>query len=225
MGAEMTATERREAATEMAAALKEAVQPQQVRLGVYRVAWQMAELLTMAAAAETQEESDAAQQALAQYITWMEVEKVDDIARVIHHVQSLVGTSSSRGLIDQEIDRLRTLKARHEAFLSGLKQTVMQVMETAGVKKLVSPHNQIRIQNSPPSVVIDDPPALPDAYRTVTIHVDRELWDCIRGESGLARGLGIPAQDIAVRRVADSLKAGVDVPGAHLHQGAHLRVA
>ena len=197
------------------------------RLGIYQVAWQMSELVQMAATAETEEDFAAAQKALAEYVKFAEVQRVDDVAAVIKYLTALVGNTTNCGIIDQEIDRLRSVKAEHERALAYIKDLVRQVMEMGGVRRVDSGRNKIRIQaNSQPSVVIDDAAAVPDQYIDTTITMRLEDWKaCQVLLADASIFIKKQEQDFSRSRIAAAIESGQSVPGAHLERGEHLRVA
>jgi len=96
-----------------------------------------------------------------------------------------------------------------------LKEYVRGSMEAAGVKKLDTEHFGVWRQNSAPSVVIDDETKLPADYLYGQIEKPwKELSSWERDAAKLR---------IDKKAMADALKSGKEIPGAHLHQGEHLR--
>jgi hypothetical protein len=83
-----------------------------------------------------------------------------------------------------------------------VKAYIKLAMETGGITKIESPEFTARIQNNPPSVVIDDESLLPAEFIVTPP----------------------PKPSPSKTLISAALKAGKDVPGAHLTQGTSLRI-
>lgn len=97
----------------------------------------------------------------------------------------------------QFADAARRLKTRREM----LKARLLDAMESAGILSVENTRHGLKalVQQSPPSVVVEDEDALPK--------------DCFR------YSWTVDKKEIAAR-----LKAGKEVPGARLNQTNHLRI-
>ena len=75
-------------------------------------------------------------------------------------------------------------------------------MERTGITKVKSAELTLRTQKNPPSVVIDNDSAIPGAYKQEVITVK-----------------------LLKSEISKALKAGMQVPGAHLEQGTRLVIS
>ena len=94
--------------------------------------------------------------------------------------------------------------ARQAAFkkrIDRLKEYLKANMEDSGITKISGLLFTISIQNNPPSAVIDDELQLPPKYmeEEVKIKVNKS-------------------------QIRQDLLSGVEIPGAHLEKGTHLRI-
>ncbi|MBU9534602.1 siphovirus Gp157 family protein [Burkholderia multivorans] len=90
-----------------------------------------------------------------------------------------------------------------EARAARIRQYVMDTMIFAGIQKIECPLFKIAIRDNPPSVVIDDEKQIPQAYLTDPLPPPR-------------------APD--KKLIAQAIKDGHEVPGAHLERGQRLEV-
>jgi len=91
----------------------------------------------------------------------------------------------------------------YEARATRIKQYVMDSMIFAGITKIECPLFKIAIRDNPPSVVIDDEKQIPQSYLTDPLPPP-------------------PAPD--KKLIAQAIKDGCEVPGAHLERGQRLEV-
>lgn len=84
-----------------------------------------------------------------------------------------------------------------------IKGYIKLSMEAGGITKIESPEFTARIQNNPPSVVIDDESLLPAEFIVTPPP---------------------PKPSPSKTLIANALKAGQEVPGARLVQGTSLRI-
>jgi len=109
-------------------------------------------------------------------------------------------------LIDEEIERLKLLKASRERVAQGLRDYLKANMERAGISKITCPLFTIGIKHNPPAVEVIDLMSLPAEY-----------WRTPEPKPP------VPAPDKAAIKLA--LQAGVDVMGARLTQSTRLAVS
>lgn len=121
-------------------------------------------------------------------------EKADGYAKVIAQMKS-----DTEGL-KAEIARLTAKKAVLENNIQRIKDALQAAMEATGKTKFKTALFGFGIQKNPPSAVLDDEKMIPAWYL-------------------------IP-QDPKIDRAAilKDLKAGKEVPGAHMEQGESLRI-
>jgi hypothetical protein len=193
--------------------LQESLAP--ARVGIYQIAREMAELVVMAETAETDEELEAVQQALQQYVTFAEIQKVDNIARSIKHLTENVGTASKPGRIDDEIRRLQAIKKRQAGILDFLKGAVISVMQMGKVTKLASATNRLRIQkNSQASVDITEPEKVPDRFLEVTVVCTNEYLRWLRkqaADEGFDVQIKVRGTDFKRSEIAEAIRKSMCV--------------
>jgi hypothetical protein len=122
----------------------------------------------------------------------------DKAKGIIHLSFNLDGLIAQAKAEEARIANIRkAAEARNERILAYLKRC----MEVAEIAKLPLGTVTASIQNNPPKVVIDDEFQLPQFFvKTVTTQtVDKKL-------------------------IAEAIKAGEKVPGAHIEQGTSLRI-
>lgn len=95
--------------------------------------------------------------------------------------------------------RRKALEARAEH----VREYLLRNMQACEISKIESPYFTISVRKNPPKVVIDDPEAVPV-----------EFW----------RQPPIPAPELDKKKLAEELKAGVMVEGAHLERGVSLSI-
>jgi hypothetical protein len=120
-----------------------------------------------------------------------ELRKVDGISRMLAHFES------QTCLAALEIKRLQGRKKSFEASTERLEHCVVLAMENVGKTKLEGETSTLKLRANPPSVIILDETAIPEAYKTL-----------------------VPATwAINKAPIAKALKGGLDVPGADLSEG------
>lgn len=100
-----------------------------------------------------------------------------------------------------EEQRLADRRRATENRLKWLKDYIKEGMELAGLDKIKTATFTIALQNNPPRVEIDDMAKIPKQYIIETISYSPDK-----------------------KAMADALKAGDKVEGAHLEQGRSLRI-
>ena len=104
--------------------------------------------------------------------------------------------------IDNEIERLQSLKSMHKKKADWLKDYIKTNMENAGQVKIQTPTHVLSIKKNPHKLIIDDESLIPASYQEI-----------------------IPqTYKVNSAAVKDDLKNGVDVPGAKLEQGTRLDI-
>lgn len=115
-------------------------------------------------------------------------------------VKSLEATAASIKIAEgQMAARRKSIEARAERVLEYIKDNMI----ATGITKIECPYFKLSIRDNPASVVIDSPNLIPAEYM-------------------LQAEPPPPAAD--KRAIADVLKAGGDVPGAHLQYGQRLEI-
>ena len=98
--------------------------------------------------------------------------------------------------IDAEIERLKERKRIIQNRVQGLKDYLRENMEATGITKISCPVFTITLSKGRESVVVDDESAIPDDLMRVTTKIDPDKT-----------------------AIAAKIKAGEEVPGAHLERG------
>lgn len=99
-----------------------------------------------------------------------------------------------------------SMAARRKAIenrANGIREYLKLNMEKAGITKIECPHFKLAIRDNPPAVVIDMPGEIPEAFMRQPEPPP-------------------PAPD--KKAIAEALRAGQDVPGAHLERGKRLEI-
>lgn len=91
----------------------------------------------------------------------------------------------------------------YESRAARIKQYVLDNMNHAGIQKIECPQFKIAIRDNPPSVVIDDEKQVPPAYFTDPPP---------------------PPKALDKKLIAQAIKDGFEVPGAHLERGQRLDI-
>lgn len=119
------------------------------------------------------------------------VAKRDRVGAFIQWLKHQAGTSSQRGVIDQEIDRLRNFKRICESTLERLENYVLGVIEHIGpddkgkLRKLQGEQYTLSARACPVSVSITDDAAVPDEYKRVTVTMPALEWMALMVELGV----------------------------------------
>lgn len=101
--------------------------------------------------------------------------------------------------LKSEEKRLADRRKVLEAKIDRLKEYLQENMELTGKVKFKTQLFSFNIQNNPPSCIIDDENSLPKDYISYEPKVDKKA-------------------------ILEQLKAGEEVPGAHMIQGRGLRI-
>lgn len=121
--------------------------------------------------------------------------KAGDIAAVMQGIEADI--EAVRAEEKRLADRRRTAENR----IKWLKNYIQENMENCGIDKIKTPTFTLSIQNNPPRVEVADITKLPKKYVLETISYAPDK-----------------------KALADAIKAGESVDGAHLTQGRSLRI-
>ena len=101
-----------------------------------------------------------------------------------------------------EEQRLSARRKAIENLVDRLEGYIKESMDRLDIEVIEAGTFKISLQNSPPSLVIDDIDKIPSQYMTVIPQTYKVQTDIIKAE----------------------IKAGTEVPGAHVEQGKHIRI-
>lgn len=164
------------------------------RSSLYQLAQQYRELAERLA--DTQEDPQAVLDTLEGELWPIEV-KTRALSYVLANLNYLVEAGRDA---ERQVAALRKARERR---IERLKDYLQTCMEVAGITKVECPEFQAAIRKNPPKVVIDDEALVPHPY-----------WRQPEPEP--------PVLD--KERIKEDIKAGLDVPGAHLEQTTRLEV-
>lgn len=123
--------------------------------------------------------------------------KATNVAFVIRNTQALA--ASIKDAETQMAARRKALESRAER----LTKYLLDNMQACGMQKIESPYFALTVKSNPPSVVIDEPGLIPDEFMRLPAPPP-------------------PSPDKTM--IAKVLKAGHDVPGAHMTQGYRIEI-
>lgn len=121
--------------------------------------------------------------------------KIENYGWVIREMESFTDA------IKAEEDRLSKRRRIHEHRVEQIKNWLKINMEACGIQKIECPAFTIAIQKNPASVVIDAESQIPEGY-----------W----------RLPDPPPMVVNKKLIAEAIKAGMEVPGAHLGQSTRI---
>lgn len=137
---------------------------------------------------------------IADTIDGMAVEFREKAIAVVSVARNLESLAASIKSAEEEMARRRKTLERRAATV---RQYVKEQMERTGVTRVDCPYFQLAIRQNPPSVVVDAAAMIPD-----------EFW----------RAPPPPERMVDKAAIAAAIKAGQEVPGAHLAQSTRLDV-
>lgn len=105
--------------------------------------------------------------------------------------------------IDKAIDEMKRRKQIILGRTERIREYLKNCMEVAQVTKIECPHFVLSIKKNPPKVVIDDESAIP---------------------SDFVRIPDPPPPEIDKKAIASAIKAGADIPGAHMEVAIRLEI-
>jgi len=123
--------------------------------------------------------------------------KAQNVAYAIRNLESLA--AQIKDAEKQMADRRKSIENRAEHVREYLKTC----MEIAGVSKIECPHFALTIKKNPPSVEVFEPAMIPAEFM---------------------RQPEPPPPSIDKTAIKEALKAGREIPGAHLVQGQRLEI-
>lgn len=119
------------------------------------------------------------------------------VAHVVENLAAMADVIKAKAKL--QLERAARMQARSDS----LKAYLQFHMQAVGKEKIEHEDFDIRLQDNPPAVVIEDEAAIPDTYK-------------IQPET--------PPKCVDKQHVARDLKAGVAVAGARLDRGQHVRI-
>ncbi len=123
--------------------------------------------------------------------------KATNVAMFIRNLESLA---------DQIKQAEAAMAARRKAIetrAESIREYLLTNMVRTGISKIESPYFRISLRNNPPSVVVDDPDAIPWEYQ---------------------RQKPAPPPEVDKVAVKEALKSGITVPGARLVVGQSVTI-
>jgi hypothetical protein len=145
-------------------------------------------------------ESDLDEQTIADTLEGAAGELEEKATNVAMFVRNLEASAEQIKLARQQMDaRCKALESKADSIKRYLKENMIR----SGITKIESPYFALTIKKNPPSVVIDDQTQLPSDY-IVTPPAPP------------------PAPD--KKLIAQAIKDGYTVPGAHLEQTERLEI-
>ena len=124
--------------------------------------------------------------------------KATNVALVSQNIDAL--GDSLENMIEQATARLKGLRGRS----AGLRNYLLVQMQATGISKIEGPMLKLAVQSNPARAVIDDERSLPSGFMRMPLPAPPP----------------VPQPD--KKAILDALKAGTDVPGAHLETGVRL---
>lgn len=145
-------------------------------------------------------ELDLDEQTLADTLESLSGDLETKAVNVAMFVKSLEATAASIKIAEgQMAARRKAIEARAERVLDYIKDNMI----ACGISKIECPYFNLSIRDNPASVVIDSPNLIPDDYM---------------------RKAEAPPPAPDKKAIAEALKAGVGVLGAHLQYGQRLEI-
>jgi hypothetical protein len=124
-------------------------------------------------------------------------EKCTNVALFVRNLEATA--ESIKAAEKQMADRRKAIENKADSIRQYLKTN----MQRTGITKIESPYFALTIKKNPPSVVIDDPAAIPAEFMVTP---------------------PAPPPSPDKKAIGEKLKAGETVPGCHLEQGERLDI-
>lgn len=124
-------------------------------------------------------------------------EKATSIAAYVRNIESTA--MQIKAAEDAMAARRKALEKRAK----DIRQYVLDQMKVAGIRKIECPYFVVSIVKNPPSVVINEPGLIPSHYMTAPAP---------------------PPPQPDKKLIAQAIKDGYEVPGAHIEQGERLSI-
>ncbi|GAB2723099.1 siphovirus Gp157 family protein [Halomonas garicola] len=146
----------------------------------------------------TDPELDLPAEAVADTLEGLEGQLQEKATNVAAFMQHLKATAEA---IKEAEAKMAKRRRAIENRAASLRDYLHDNMEAAGISRIESPWFELKIQNNPPAVAVEDEQSLPDRFKqeVTTIKVDRNA-------------------------IKAALKAGEAVPGATLTAGTRLAI-
>lgn len=162
---------------------------------LYRLTGEMLRAIQIYQEAETDEQLNNAEQT----ITAIEIPFKEKAVAVAHHILNL---NADAVAIGSEIERLQGLESRAKKNAEWFKHYLQSAMEATNTVEIETPTIKLKIQNNPPSVVIDDENIVPQTYKRLI----PERWEVDKA------------------KVKQTWKDGLGVNGTHIEVKTSLRI-
>ncbi len=151
-------------------------------------------------------------------------EKADRLGRFLRMMEACVQYCRS------EANRLQERARSSERKATQTKYMVMYYLKSRELRKMEGREFTLRIQkNSQDSVRFTDETQVPMLYRTVTVRIERPLWERLIESvpEEMRRLLVAAVQDDSPSNevIKNAVQNQIPVPGAEVYRGDHLRVA
>ncbi|HZU25505.1 MAG TPA: siphovirus Gp157 family protein [Bryobacteraceae bacterium] len=155
------------------------------------------------------------------------VEKRDRVGQFFAHLEQQIEFAKL------EIERLRERKAAYERALDRLENYVVGTIEHLGkdargkYRRLEGRTVTFSVRGCPPSVEVTDEPAVPAAFKALTIRLPATIWERMLDALDVGERAAVLQQvrnpEVAVdkRAVKTAIERGVLVAGAELITGRH----
>jgi hypothetical protein len=145
-------------------------------------------------------DSDMPPEVIADTLESLSGELEEKAVNVALFVRNLEATAESIKAAEKQMaDRRKSLESKAESIRRYLKDN----MQRTGISKIECPYFALTIKKNPPSVVIDDASLLPVDYMVTPPP---------------------PPAAPDKKLIAQAIKDGYEVPGAHLEQGERLEI-
>lgn len=162
---------------------------------LYELTGEMLKAIQIYQNAETDQELENAERTL----TAVEIPFQEKAVSVAYHI---LNTNADIVAIESEIERLTTLKDRATKHSASVKRYLQSAMEAVNTNEIKTATLSLRIQNNPPSVIVENEELIPKKYFRLIperYEIDKVL-------------------------IKESWKNGVGVEGTHIEQKQSLRI-
>ena len=135
----------------------------------------------------------------------------EEVNKALIEVMEDVKTKGENGIrylneVQEAIDKAKENKKKLDSFIKAMENRKKRVekayifaMNNMNIKSILTGWGEMKVKKNPPSVIIDDLTQIPTQYQRQKIQVDIDK--------------------VAIKA---AIKAGEEVPGAHLEQGTSL---
>jgi phage host-nuclease inhibitor protein Gam len=166
-----------------------------IKMELYKLTGEMLRAIQIYQDAETDQELENAERTL----TALEIPFQEKAISVAYHI---LNTDADIVAIESELERLTALKNRAKKHNEWVRRYLQIAMEQTNTEEIKTATIKLKIQNNPPSVVIDDESLIPDSYKRI-----------------------IPERkEIDKVAIKDAWKQNIGVNGTHIEQKKSLRI-